>query len=73
MSVIEKASMDGANRTILHNTRLMLPNALTLDISTQTLYWADARLDVVEKSNVDGTNRQLVIQEGISHPFHITI
>lgn len=73
VAVIEKASMDGANRTVLHNTSLKFPNALTLDISTQTLYWADARLDTVEKSNVDGTSRQLVIQGGISHPFHMII
>lgn len=70
---IEKASMDGANRTVLHNTRLRWPNALTLDIFTQTLYWADASFDKVESSNADGTNRQLLIQTGIFHPFSIAV
>lgn len=70
---IEMASMDGANRTVLHNTSLTWPNALTLDIPTQTLYWADARLDKVESSSVDGTNRQLLAQRGVIHPFGIVV
>jgi sugar lactone lactonase YvrE len=68
---IEKATLTGANRTVIHNTSLVWPNALTLDIPTQTLYWADASLDKVEKSNVDGTNRVLLAQRGVVHPFGI--
>jgi sugar lactone lactonase YvrE len=70
---IEKATLTGANRTVIHNTSLVWPNALTLDIPTQTLYWADASLDKVEKSNVDGTNRVLLAQLGVVHPFSIVI
>lgn len=72
---IEKASMDGANRTLVHNTDLVWPNALTLDIETQTLYWADANLDRIESSSVDGSNRQLISQTGIpiGSPFGITL
>lgn len=61
----------GANRTIIHSTNLVSPNALTLDIPTQTLYWADATLDKVERSNVDGTDRVLLAQHGVVHPFGI--
>ena len=68
---IEKASLTGANRTVIHNTSLVWPNALTLDIPTQTLYWADASLDKVEKSGVDGRNRVLLAQLGVVHPFDI--
>ena len=68
---IEKASLTGANRTVIHNTSLVWPNALTLDIPTQTLYWADASLDKVEKSGVDGRNRVLLAQRGVVHPFGI--
>lgn len=70
---IEKSSMDGANRTALHSTDLVLPNALTLDIPTQTLFWADATLDKVECSGVDGSNRQLIAQAGVNHPFGIAV
>ncbi len=68
---IEKASLNGANRTVIHNTSLVWPNALTLDIPTQTLYWADANLDKVERSGVDGQNRMLLAERGVDHPFGI--
>lgn len=74
VAMIEKASMDGASRTVLHNTSLTWPNALTLDIPTQTLYWADASLDKIERSSVDGSNRQLLLsQPGSLHPFGIAV
>lgn len=64
--------MDGNDRTVLHNTSLIWPNALTLDISTQTLYWSDASLDKIESSNTDGTDRRVLTTAGIFHPFAIT-
>ena len=70
---IEKASLNGDNRIVIHDTSLVWPNALTLDIQTQTLYWADASLDKVESSNVDGTNRVLLAQTGVVHPFSIVL
>ena len=70
---IEKASMDGSNRTVIHNTSLVWPNALTLDIQNQVLYWADANLDKIEKSNVDGTDRVLLAQAGVEHPFGMVV
>ena len=68
---IESASMDGTNRRAIHNTSLTWPNALTLDISSQVLYWADASLDKIESSNVDGSNRRVLARTGVSHPFGI--
>lgn len=67
--------MDGANRMVIHSTNLVWPNALTLDIETQTLYWADANLDRIESSGVDGTNRQVLSQTGVSidSPFGIAL
>ena len=70
---IEKASLTGTNRRVIHNTSLVWPNALTLDIPTQTLYWADASLDKIERSGVDGTNRTILAQLGVVHPFGIVL
>ena len=70
---IEKASLTGTNRRVIHNTSLVWPNALTLDIPTQTLYWADASLDKIERSGVDGTNRIILAQSGVVHPFGIVL
>ena len=70
---IEKASMDGSGRVVIHSTNLTWPNALTLDIPSQTLYWADASFDKVESSRVDGSNRRLITNSGIIHPFAIAV
>ena len=71
---IEKVSMDGnvSSRAVLHDTDLRWPNALTLDIETQILYWADAYMDRIESSTVDGSNRLLLTTSGVSHPFALT-
>ena len=63
---IEKASMDGTNREIIHNTTLSFPYALTLDIPTQTLYWVDSASGRVETSAVNGSNRRLIMQASIN-------
>ena len=65
--------MDGAGRTVLHDTELVWPNALTVDYHSQLLYWADASLDKIERSRVDGTNRRIITRRGVFHPFGITV
>ena len=70
--MIERASMDGSQRTALHNSSLTWPNALTVDYERQVLYWADASRDVIESSRTDGTLRRVVTAQGIFHPFAIT-
>ena len=69
---IERASMDGTGRRVLHNTGLSAVYGLTLDYDTQTLYWADYTNNRIEKSSVDGTNRVLVVSSGVSDPYGIT-
>ena len=68
VATIERASMDGRARQILHNTQLIYPNGLTLDYQNQVLYWIDASLDKIESSNVDGTNRTLIVNFASSSP-----
>ena len=70
---IEKASMDGANRTTLHNTDLFSPIALTLDISSQTLFWVDRSQSRVESSDVNGGNRRVLSQVGVGDVFGIAV
>lgn len=63
--------MDGSSRTVLHNTNLQTPYALTIDYATQTLYWADYALNKLESSRTDGTNRQL-LNSNLRDPYGIT-
>ena len=67
--------MDGSNRQILHNTSLVWPNGITIDIPGQIIYWIDANLDTIEFSFTNGSGRTLLERrdDEIFHPFSITL
>lgn len=70
---IQRMSMDGTAKTILHNTNLSAPYSFTLDSASQTLYWADYNLNKIEKSSTNGSNRELVttmVNDVYSITFH---
>ena len=73
MARIEKASMDGMGRIVLHSSGLIWPNGITLDHSTQVLYWIDGHHDKIESSNTDGSNCIIIANVYIYHPFSITV
>ena len=65
--------MDGSTNITLVEEDLMRPYAITVDVDSQTLYWADSYFNKIECGNVDGTGRRLVISTGIEDPFDITL
>jgi len=70
---IERASMDGKSRTVLHSTGLSVARALTMDYDNQVLYWADDSYNRIERSNPDGSNRLVVTTVSSSYaPFAMT-
>ena len=69
---IKRASMDGSSRQILVSSMLSLPNGLTLDHETQTLYFIDAYLNRLERVNTNGGNRKLLKSfQGNFFPFSL--
>ncbi|KAJ8946706.1 hypothetical protein NQ318_006964 [Aromia moschata] len=70
---IERSEMDGTNRKSIITESVFWPNGLTIDYTTNQLYWADAKHNVIETSAFDGSNRKKVISKGLPHPFAITI
>ena len=71
---IEKAAMDGSSRRSVITGNLGWPNGLTIDRSTNRLYWADAKLDKIEVSDLTGANRQLLVSSAVDiHPFGLTL
>ena len=54
--MIEHAAMDGSSRRTIVTGNLGWPNGLTIDQTTNLLYWADAKLDKIEVSNFNGDN-----------------
>ena len=58
---ISKASMDGADSTVLANgTWVTWPNALAIDYANQVLYWGDANRDVIGRMNTDGSGIEII-------------
>lgn len=70
---IERAEMDGRNRKVVVNESVFWPNGLTLDYTTNRMYWADAKHNVIETALLDGKDRKKVISKGLPHPFALTI
>lgn len=56
---IERASMDGINRTIFIQSHIEWPSGLTIDHHSHILYWSDMRFDRIESINLDGSNRMV--------------
>lgn len=54
---IERAGMDGTNRSMIIDSEIYWPNGLTLDYGQQKLYWADAKHSFIHRCNLDGSSR----------------
>lgn len=57
---IERALLDGTNRTVLVSGSLGSPRGLTVDYGSDFLYWTDDTLDAISRMATDGTQRQIV-------------
>ncbi len=69
--VIERATMDGNSRMILHSSGLTNALGITLDYDNQVLYWVDRSLKRIESSAVNGSNRQ-VLRSSLRDPWDVT-
>ena len=71
---IEKCGMDGnaTSRQIVVNKNIVWPNGLTIDYTTDRIWWVDAKLATVESADFNGHYRRVMLR-GLHHPFGITI
>ncbi|KAJ8023914.1 Low-density lipoprotein receptor-related protein 4 [Holothuria leucospilota] len=70
---IESSAMDGSDRRVIADTNLFWPNGLVIDYATNKLFWVDAKHHMIESASLDGTDRKIVINQGLPHPFAITL
>ena len=71
---IEQAKMDGSARRAIVKENLVWPKGLTIDQTTNRLFWADAKLDKIEVSDLNGKNRQLILSSAADiHPYGLTL
>lgn len=72
---IERSSMDGdpSSRQVIIDTNIIWPNGLTVDFTTNNIFWADAKLVKFERADFDGGNRVVFNPERMKHPFALTV
>lgn len=59
-SQIERAGMDGTQRSVLVASNLTWPNGLAIDHEAERLYWADGGTKAIEYATLDGKKRQVI-------------
>ena len=57
-SMIIRCNLDGSNKTVLENKKLIKIMGITLDYANQHLYWIEQ--DMVQRINYDGTMRYII-------------
>lgn len=61
---IERASMDGANRTIFVDLPMEWPSGLTIDHRSRVLYWSDMLTNLIKSIHLDGSNLMVCMLRG---------
>ncbi|XP_015608522.1 low-density lipoprotein receptor-related protein 4 isoform X2 [Cephus cinctus] len=69
---IERANMDGGERTTVIADNLVWPNGICVDLTENKLYWNDAKLKVIEYSDLNGDKRKTLLRN-VDHPYGLAI
>lgn len=72
-AAIQRAFLTGYGVETIIRKDIRMPNAITLDVEQNKLYWADARLDKIERANYDGSARVVLFHSTAKHPFAIAV
>ena len=73
---IERARLDGTERSVFISNGIHIPNGLALDESDKKLYWAGKDLNghgIIEAVSLDGLTRHVIFRRSGYHPFSLDI
>lgn len=72
---IERASLDGTNRTTIISTKIFWPNGLAIDLIKERIYFADAHLDYIESCDYNGQRRTQILGNDLflHHPHSLSL
>ncbi|KHN76991.1 Low-density lipoprotein receptor-related protein 1 [Toxocara canis] len=72
---IAELNMDGSSFKKVITEGIVWPNALTVDLFAERIFWADAFLDSIQSVRFDGTARRTVISDShsVPHVFGLTV
>ncbi|CAL1537092.1 unnamed protein product [Lymnaea stagnalis] len=68
---IERANLDGSERTTIVSSEISWPNGITLDTIGGWVYWTDTKKHTVEVAKYDGSRRQKVFVTSDDPPFAV--
>lgn len=57
---IERARLDGSERTILLNRSIAMPHGLSIDYETDRLYWCDKKLGTIGWLSISGNESHTI-------------
>ena len=65
--------MDGLQRqVVIDSSHLTWPNGLTIDFSSDRIFWTDSKRNYIGSSNLDGSHIVIVASD-IHNPYGITV
>ncbi|KAK3726510.1 hypothetical protein QZH41_014244, partial [Actinostola sp. cb2023] len=70
---IERAGMDGSNRTVIVKTNIYWPNGLTIDYKDNKIFWTDAKMNHIESTNFNGNRGRHIVRRSLPHPFALSL
>lgn len=56
---IHRSGMDGSLRILLVSDRITWPNSISIDHTTNRLYWVDVKTNIIEYITLDGRSRKV--------------
>lgn len=59
-SALERALLNGKERRVLVDNKIVYPYGVTIDYVREQVYWVETYLDFVERVNYDGSDRQTI-------------
>ena len=63
--VVESASLEGRERTIIASTNLVSPSGLAIDFTEDRLFWCDQHRGLVETAALDGSDRRILLENQV--------
>ena len=57
---IERARLDGSERTVLLNKSIAMPHGLSIDYETDRLYWCDKKLGTIGWISINGSESHTI-------------
>ncbi|XP_068576830.1 very low-density lipoprotein receptor isoform X3 [Cebidichthys violaceus] len=70
---IERAGMDGSERTAVVNSSLGWPGGVAVDTISERVYWTDERLRAIGSATLDGDDIRILQMKETTNPFSLAV